>query len=451
MDVFDEINTLKIKVDSYRPIPPEKMELIDEKFTLDWTYHSNAIEGNTLSRQETAFFLKRGLTVQGKTMSEYLEVQNHVEAIEWLKEIVKRNRPITESLIKELHALLLRGIGFVWVGAIDNRMKKQIYPGKYKTDPNNVLTMNGNIHYYCEPLLVPDRMAKLVQIIQEGNYHFVQLAAIAHYELVAIHPFADGNGRVGRMLMNLILMQHGYPPAVIKNETKEIAYYRALMDGDKGNLEPFIRLVATEVKSSLQLMLDILEGRAGITEVDLAKKLRNLDQKVNLRENHVDTHAITLEKSIRVVTGIAERVIQRIIDQNPLEKLAFYVDRNKFFKGVVWGVPLPDDYEGIDGYEIKKPLIEGQIKRDYTSGVSITIRLQGKSTSDERIFANFFFPILATERRIYIAAICFIAYDKSTQVVDTPSWELDNLIDDTIEAEVRKLFFRCLTLLESHL
>jgi len=74
MDVFDEINTLKIKVDSYRPIPPEKMELIDEKFTLDWTYHSNAIEGNTLSRQETAFFLKRGLTVQGKTIRTCLKM-----------------------------------------------------------------------------------------------------------------------------------------------------------------------------------------------------------------------------------------------------------------------------------------------------------------------------------------------------------------------------------------
>ncbi|MCH8292164.1 Fic family protein [Candidatus Poribacteria bacterium] len=450
MDVFDEINTLKIKVDSYRPIPPEKMELIDEKFTLDWTYHSNAIEGNTLSRQETAFFLKRGLTVQGKTMSEYLEVQNHVEAIEWLKEIVKRNRPITESLIKELHALLLRGIGFVWVGAIDNRMKKQIYPGKYKTDPNNVLTMNGNIHYYCEPLLVPDRMAKLVQIIQEGNYHFVQLAAIAHYELVAIHPFADGNGRVGRMLMNLILMQHGYPPAVIKNETKEIAYYRALMDGDKGNLEPFIRLVATEVKSSLQLMLDILEGRAGITEVDLAKKLRNLDQKVNMRENHVDTHAITLEKSIRSVTGIAQRIIQRIIDQNPLEKLAFYIDRNEFPRGVAWGTPLPDRYEGADGYDVIELSIEGQIERDYASGVAIAIYLQGKSPADERIFANLLFSIFATERRIYIAAICYIVY-RSTQVVGTSSWELDNLINDAIEAEVRELFFRCLTLLESHL
>jgi Fic family protein len=258
MTIFDEIDTLKSKIESHRPIPPEKMELLDEKFTLEWTYNSNAIEGNTLSRQETAFFLKRGLTVGGKTLQEYLEVQNHVEAIEWLKAVVKRARPISESLIKELHALLLHGIDFIWIGPRDNRMRKPIYPGMYKTEPNNVLTLNGEIHKYCPPEHVPERMEKLVKLIQAEECHPVQLAAIAHYELVAIHPFADGNGRVGRLLMNLILMRHDYPPAVIQNETKE-AYYRALMLADNGDLEPFIRLVATEVKNSLQLTLDILD------------------------------------------------------------------------------------------------------------------------------------------------------------------------------------------------
>ena len=180
-------------------------------------------------------------------------------------------------MIKEAHALLLHGIDFIRVGPRDNRVKKPLDPGKYKTEPNNVLTLNGEVHYYCDPLFVPERMEQLVKMIQEENDHPVQLAAIAHYELVAIHPFADGNGRVGRLLMNLILMQHGYPPAVIKNETKDIAYYRALMAGDRGDLEPFIHLVVTEVKNSLQLMLDILTGKADAPQSSLAEKLRNLD------------------------------------------------------------------------------------------------------------------------------------------------------------------------------
>lgn len=161
----------------------------------------------------------------------------------------------------------------------------------------------------------------MIHIIQEEARHLVQLAAIAHYELVAIHPFADGNGRIARLLMNLILMQHGYPPVVIKNETKEEAYYRALVVGDKGNLEPFIRLVATEVKNSVQVMLDVLEERMGITENDLAKKLQNLDRKVNLLEDYVNSDKIAIKESIDRVTIVVPRITQQALDQNSLEKL----------------------------------------------------------------------------------------------------------------------------------
>jgi len=451
MTVFDEIDVLKSKIDSYRPISPEKMGLIDEKFTLEWTYHSNAIEGNTLSRQETAFFLKRGLTVQGKTMREYLEVQNHVGAIEWLKEIVKQNRQITESLIKELHALLLHGIDFIWVGSRDNRVKRRIYPGKYKTEPNNVVTMNGEVHYYCEPIRVPERMEQLVKIIQQASRHPVQLAAIAHYEFVAIHPFADGNGRVARLLMNLSLMQHGYPPAVIKSETKEEAYYRALMDADKGDLEPFIGLVAAEVKNSLQLMLDILEGRTGITESDLAKKLRNLDQKANQLGNHVNTHEATIKESIDFVTDVALQTLQKAIDQNPLKKFQFAIDDLGYPEAVISGSPLPSYYEGAEGYETVELSVEGRIKRSYTSGVHIEVHFRPQERQKMyRIYGHLLFPTFATDQRVYIAAICYVVY-RSTQLVGTTSWEPGNLIEEEIEAEVRKLFFRSLTFLESHL
>src|SRR5690625_5742071 len=101
-----------------------------------------------MSLQETAFFLQEGLTSKGKTLQEYLETENHAEAIEFLKDVVKNNRPITESLIKELHALLLKSIDYIWVGPRENRNQKRIYPGKYKTKPNHVITMDGTIHHY---------------------------------------------------------------------------------------------------------------------------------------------------------------------------------------------------------------------------------------------------------------------------------------------------------------
>ena len=255
---FEKLDKLKNKLDNYRPIPPEIMEFIDKKFKIDWTYNSNAIEGNTLSKQETSFFLQEGLTSKGKTLQEYLETQNHAKAIDWLNEIVKNKRPITESLIKELHALLLKGIEYIWIGPPDERVKKEITPGKYKSKPNHVITVDGEIHKYCEPLKVPDEMEKLIDFINNSKLHPVELAARVHHRFVAIHPFADGNGRVARLLMNLIFMKEGFVPVIIKNEDRE-EYYKALMEADKGNFDVFLSLIAGEEERSLKIMLEICE------------------------------------------------------------------------------------------------------------------------------------------------------------------------------------------------
>jgi Fic family protein len=255
---FKEIDKLKNKLNSYRPLEPELMEVIDKKIKVEWTYNSNAIEGNTLTLQETSYFLQHGLTSKGKPLKDYLEAKNHTEAIDWLKDIIKENRPISEGLIKEFHAFLLKGIDYVWIGPPENKIKKKITPGKYKTKQNHVLTLEGEIHYYCEPIKVQEEMEKLVRLINKSDYHPIELAAIAHYKLVAIHPFDDGNGRVSRLLMNLILMKEGYLPVIIKQEKRE-EYYRSLMKADKGNTDDFIEIIAEEEKYSLQTILAIIE------------------------------------------------------------------------------------------------------------------------------------------------------------------------------------------------
>ncbi len=255
---IERLTHLKNKLDQFRPIPPSLLDTINKKFKLEWTYHSNAIEGNTLTLQETAFFLREGLTSKGKTLQEYLEAQNHAEAIDYLQDIIKENGQITESLIKELHALLMKGINTILTGT-EGAQVQIITPGKYKTKPNHVLTLDGELHYYCDPVKVPEEMEKLVAMINYKNedMHSVELAARVHHRFVALHPFDDGNGRVARILMNLLLMKEGYPPVVIKNEKRE-EYYKALMEADRGNIDPFLNLIANELENSLSVMLEIV-------------------------------------------------------------------------------------------------------------------------------------------------------------------------------------------------
>ena len=224
---FDEVDRLKIKLDSKRPIPKETLKSLKKTIDLEWTYNSNGIEGNTLTLRETQVVLE-GITVGGKSIKEHLEAINHEKAILFLDDLVKENEPISEWNIKSIHSLVLRDI--------DNENA-----GRYRRE--NV-TIKGATHIPPDYLKLPELMEKLIVNYNVWDkYHPIIKAALLHGELVKIHPFVDGNGRTSRLLMNLDLMNSGYLPVIIKKESR-LKYYETLDKAHTtGNYTDFVKLV----------------------------------------------------------------------------------------------------------------------------------------------------------------------------------------------------------------
>jgi Fic family protein len=233
------------KLNSYRPLPESAVKKIREKFEIEMTYNSNAIEGNSLTLKETYLVISEGITIKGKPLKDHLEAKNHKEALDYLYELIaKENKPtISEILIRSLNQIVMQSIDKEWAG-------------KYR---NSSVIIAGAEHKPPEAADVPRLMNDLMDFIKENRnkLHPIELAAIVHHKLVFIHPFFDGNGRTARLAMNIILMQNGYPLAIIlKNDRKK--YYNALSKADKGNLEDFISFVAKSTERSLDIYLEAL-------------------------------------------------------------------------------------------------------------------------------------------------------------------------------------------------
>ncbi len=254
---LSKIDAQKEKINEKKKNNPDIWHTIQDKLKVDWTYDSNAIEGSTLTRGETLFFLQEGLTVEGKPFKDFLDAKNHSEAIDYLFDVIKNDRPISESIIKELNALLLHGIKHT--PAIDGQGQKTIKPatpGKYKQYPNHVQQLDGTIHHYTDPLQVPSDMAELCTWIKESDskIHPIIISAIAHYNMVRIHPFDDGNGRGARILMNLILIKKGYIPAIVKNKDRR-RYIECLKDADDGTIGMFVAFICHSLDQTQQGVL----------------------------------------------------------------------------------------------------------------------------------------------------------------------------------------------------
>ncbi|MEH6855662.1 Fic family protein [Priestia megaterium] len=241
--MFEQINRKKVNLDTLRPLPKYTLKSLREKLLLEWTYNTNAIEGNTLTMNETKVVLE-GITVGGKTMREHLEVINHRDAIAYVEEIVQKGEPLTEWQIKNLHRLVLKGI--------DDE-----YAGVYR---DQQVFIAGAKHTPPAPYLIKEQMEQLIKWYENEaqKLHPVERGAMLHAIFVGIHPFIDGNGRTSRLLLNLELMKSGFPAVVIKVENR-LAYYEAL---DKShttkNYQDFIQLIVKEVEDSLNLYLSAL-------------------------------------------------------------------------------------------------------------------------------------------------------------------------------------------------
>jgi Fic family protein len=293
MSLFTTLDRLKADLDALRPLAPEQEQRVLQKFRLEWNYNSNAIEGNSLTLGETRSLLLHGLTAAGKPMRDHLDVKGHNEAVLALEDFVRSEYPLTEQFIREMHQLLLGEAYQTPAQTPDGQpTRKRIVPGRYKTSPNNVLTATGEMFYFATVEETPGRMMDLVDWYRQEDaaptLHPVALAAEFHYRFVRIHPFDDGNGRMSRLLMNLILLRHGYPMTVIK-ATDRNRYLAALSAADAGDPEPFLSFIIENVEGSLQLMIRAAKGES-IDEVnDLDKKLALLKKQVLSREEFIET------------------------------------------------------------------------------------------------------------------------------------------------------------------
>ena len=235
------IDKKKKELDGRRPLTDGEVARLNEEFIVEYTYNSNAIEGNTLTLRETDLVL-RGLTIDKKPLKDHMEAVGHKEAFEYVSELVKDNVPISENVIKQIHFLVL-------ADKKDDR-------GVYRRVPVRIM---GAQHEPVQPYLIEPKMEQLLRDFKESSEHIVTKLARFHIEFEGIHPFIDGNGRTGRLLVNLVLMKAGYPPIDIKF-TDRITYYNAFDEYHvKHNLSAMETLFARYVEARLDKYLKILQ------------------------------------------------------------------------------------------------------------------------------------------------------------------------------------------------
>jgi Fic family protein len=322
MIIIEKAIKLKKELDSFRPINREDEQRVMQKFRLDWNYHSNNLEGNTLTYGETKALILFGLTAQGKPFKDHFEVKGHDEAIKWVIEVVEQKRPLTENFIRQIHELLLKESYEVDAITPDGKpSKKTISIGKYKKTPNHVKTQTGEIFRFASPEETPALMYDLLQWyrekIEKTTINPILLAAEFHYKFITIHPFDDGNGRTARILMNFVLMQYGYPPVIIKTEDKE-NYFATLRQADAGTFEPFLNYITSNLIHSLELMIKGLNGESIEEPDDIFKEIAMLEKRL---ESVGDPLKIVKNKD----------VLQNIYDNSISKLLTEYVNGLKVF------------------------------------------------------------------------------------------------------------------------
>ena len=234
----------KVKVlEQARPLPSIALLKIKEALSIEWTYNSNSIEGNTLSLRETQMVLQEGITIKGKSLKEHFEAKNHELAIDYLYSLINDDYILTSIDVLSLHGLVLRSIEDDFAGRLRH--------GGVRISGANFVPPNAN--------KVSQLLDDLVDFVVTNplQLNTIELATFFHHKFVWIHPFFDGNGRTVRLAMNLILMKQGFPPAIIlKNDRKK--YYEALNKANKGHYSKLMLLISQALERTLNIYISSL-------------------------------------------------------------------------------------------------------------------------------------------------------------------------------------------------
>ena len=239
----------KARLDLLRPLPPAVVRRLADDMRVLLTYHSNAIEGNTLSLYETKMVIEEGVTISGQPLRYYLEARNHAEALDQVRALAEKQAPIMTETVLLLHRLMM----------------DDVLPdaGEWRA---GYVHIRGAEHTPPHPRLVPQLMAEWAAwLAGDGLAHpTVVRAALAHVVFEAIHPFSDGNGRVGRLLLNLMLMREGYPPALLPQEWRTGYMHGLHLAQTSGNHMPICNLIGRAVEQALDRYLESIEASDAI-------------------------------------------------------------------------------------------------------------------------------------------------------------------------------------------
>ncbi|MGI5848495.1 MAG: Fic family protein [Christensenellales bacterium] len=239
--IFTRVDALKAELSKRRPLTQGELKRLQEEFLVEFTYNSNAIEGNILTLRETALVLE-GVTIDQKPLKDHLEAVGHRDAFLYVERLVSEKAAITESVIKDIHSLVL--------------MDRPEDKGVYRRIP---VTIMGAYHEPPQPYLVPVQMEQLIAGQKETKRHPIDNAALFHLEFEGVHPFIDGNGRTGRLVLNLMLMQQGYPPIDVKFSDRK--RYYACFDNYYRDRDaaPMVEMISEYLEERLARYLEILK------------------------------------------------------------------------------------------------------------------------------------------------------------------------------------------------
>jgi Fic family protein len=403
-EIINRLDVLRRELDSYRPISADRMNRIMQKLRLEWNFNSNSMEGNTLTKQETQKLLHYGITAKGKPLRDHIEMKGHDKALKKLEAIVHKDLKLSESLIKDFHKMILAESESL------TEKNVEINPGAWKKHHNYLLSPTGERIDFAPPEQVPDLMSELINWTNNHLYqaelnrhkkkkydlHPLVIAAVFHKRFIAIHPFGDGNGRMGRILMNLLLMQNGFMPTIVPLTSRD-GYYLALNDSTAEDMSPLVEYVGENLIESMELAIEGAKGNSVEEPKDWEKELEVMRQKVTSENTKIEQTTWSLNNQRSILKKILYPLLKELVPKFQKTQETLYEDGY----WVVAGKSVMEETIVSNEDELIEVLINAYEDREYAK-VRVTYVFEYFNGKNQKFTTIFYLEIQFREENYSI-------------------------------------------------